>query len=72
MSAIDPAGYCHCPADLARDPGNGAEAADGFLVLLAEQEARTCACYVLPVGPADPADLGGKPGIWFQRVLGAS
>ena len=23
------------------------------------------------VGPADPADLGGKPGIWYQRSLGA-
>ncbi|HEX3802527.1 MAG TPA: hypothetical protein VHV75_06790 [Solirubrobacteraceae bacterium] len=23
----------------------------------------------LPVGPADPADLGGKPGIWYERVL---
>jgi ribosomal-protein-alanine N-acetyltransferase len=21
------------------------------------------------VGPADPADLGGKPGIWYQRSL---
>jgi [ribosomal protein S5]-alanine N-acetyltransferase len=21
----------------------------------------------LPVGPADPADLGGKPGTWYQR-----
>jgi len=21
----------------------------------------------VPVGPADPADLGGKPGIWYQR-----
>jgi ribosomal-protein-alanine N-acetyltransferase len=23
----------------------------------------------IPVGPADPADLGGKPGTWFQRDL---
>jgi ribosomal-protein-alanine N-acetyltransferase len=23
----------------------------------------------VPVGPADPADLGGKPGTWFQRDL---
>jgi ribosomal-protein-alanine N-acetyltransferase len=22
-----------------------------------------------PVGPADPASLGGKPGMWFQRDL---
>jgi len=22
-----------------------------------------------PVGPADPAHLGGKPGTWYQRVL---
>lgn len=22
------------------------------------------------VGPADPADLGGKPGTWYQRSLG--
>lgn len=22
-----------------------------------------------PAGPADPADLGGKPGSWYQRVL---
>jgi [ribosomal protein S5]-alanine N-acetyltransferase len=25
----------------------------------------------LPAGPADPADIGGKPGIWFQRDLAA-
>jgi ribosomal-protein-alanine N-acetyltransferase len=24
----------------------------------------------VPVGPADPADLGGKPGTWYQRDLG--
>ncbi|MFF2999428.1 GNAT family N-acetyltransferase [Streptomyces sp. NPDC057950] len=24
-----------------------------------------------PVGPADPADLGGKPGTWYQRDLEA-
>ena len=23
----------------------------------------------LPVGPADPADLGGKQGIWYERLL---
>lgn len=23
----------------------------------------------VPVGPADPADLGGKPGTWYQRNL---
>jgi len=23
----------------------------------------------LPIGPADPADLGGKPGTWYQRDL---
>jgi len=23
----------------------------------------------LPAGPADPADLGGKPGTWYQRDL---
>ncbi|MGC0341871.1 GNAT family N-acetyltransferase [Streptomyces sp. SLBN-8D4] len=23
----------------------------------------------LPVGPADPAELGGKPGTWYQRDL---
>jgi len=22
-------------------------------------------------GPADPADLGGKPGTWYQRALSA-
>ncbi|MCH6162995.1 GNAT family N-acetyltransferase [Streptomyces marispadix] len=24
----------------------------------------------VPVGPADPADVGGKPGTWYQRDLG--
>ncbi|MGW0212267.1 GNAT family N-acetyltransferase, partial [Streptomyces sp. NPDC003233] len=24
----------------------------------------------VPVGPADPADLGGKPGTWHQLELG--
>ena len=24
---------------------------------------------VLPVGPAGPADLGGNPGTWYERVL---
>jgi ribosomal-protein-alanine N-acetyltransferase len=23
----------------------------------------------LPIGPADPADLGGKPGTWYERAL---
>lgn len=23
----------------------------------------------VPIGPADPSDLGGKPGTWYQRVL---
>jgi len=26
----------------------------------------------VPVGPADPADLGGKPGTWYQRDLAAA
>ena len=26
----------------------------------------------VPVGPADPADLGGKPGTWYQRDLAPS
>jgi ribosomal-protein-alanine N-acetyltransferase len=26
----------------------------------------------VPVGPADPAHLGGKPGTWYQRDLAAS
>jgi ribosomal-protein-alanine N-acetyltransferase len=25
----------------------------------------------VPVGAADPADLGGKPGTWYQRYLAA-
>jgi ribosomal-protein-alanine N-acetyltransferase len=25
----------------------------------------------IPAGPADPADLGGKPGTWYQRELTA-
>jgi ribosomal-protein-alanine N-acetyltransferase len=25
----------------------------------------------VPTGPADPADLGGKPGTWYQRDLAA-
>jgi len=25
----------------------------------------------VPAGPADPADLGGKPGTWYQRGLAA-
>jgi ribosomal-protein-alanine N-acetyltransferase len=26
----------------------------------------------VPVGPADPASLGGKPGTWYQRDLTAT
>jgi [ribosomal protein S5]-alanine N-acetyltransferase len=36
----------------------------------ASQKVLTKAGFVL-VGPADPADLGGKPGAWYQRDLGA-
>jgi ribosomal-protein-alanine N-acetyltransferase len=32
------------------------------------QKVLTKAGFV-PVGPADPADLGGKPGTWYQRDL---
>jgi RimJ/RimL family protein N-acetyltransferase len=35
----------------------------------ASQKVLTKAGFVA-VGPADPADLGGKPGIWFQCELG--
>jgi ribosomal-protein-alanine N-acetyltransferase len=34
----------------------------------ASQKVLTKAGFVL-VGPADPADLGGKPGSWYQRDL---
>ncbi|MFF3608188.1 GNAT family N-acetyltransferase [Streptomyces sp. NPDC002463] len=34
----------------------------------ASQRVLTKAGFVL-VGPADPADLGGKPGTWYQRDL---
>jgi ribosomal-protein-alanine N-acetyltransferase len=34
----------------------------------ASQKVLTKAGFV-PVGPADPADLGGKPGTWYQRHL---
>jgi [ribosomal protein S5]-alanine N-acetyltransferase len=34
----------------------------------ASQRVLAKAGFVL-VGPADPADLGGKPGIWYQRDL---
>ncbi|TKA11968.1 GNAT family N-acetyltransferase [Actinacidiphila oryziradicis] len=34
----------------------------------ASQKVLTKAGFVL-VGPADPADLGGKPGTWYQRDL---
>ena len=36
----------------------------------ASQQVLTKAGFV-PVGPADPADLGGKPGTWYQRDLAA-
>jgi ribosomal-protein-alanine N-acetyltransferase len=34
----------------------------------ASQKVLTKAGFI-PVGPADPADLGGKPGTWYQRDL---
>lgn len=34
----------------------------------ASQKVLTRAGFV-PVGPADPADLGGEPGTWYQRDL---
>jgi ribosomal-protein-alanine N-acetyltransferase len=34
----------------------------------ASQKVLTKAGFV-PVGPADPAHLGGKPGTWYQRDL---
>ncbi|MFD8078699.1 GNAT family N-acetyltransferase [Streptomyces sp. NPDC059718] len=34
----------------------------------ASQRVLTKAGFV-PAGPADPADLGGKPGTWYQRDL---
>ncbi|MCZ1003514.1 GNAT family N-acetyltransferase [Streptomyces mirabilis] len=34
----------------------------------ASQKVLTRAGFV-PVGPADPADVGGKPGTWYQRDL---
>ncbi|WP_380283705.1 GNAT family N-acetyltransferase [Kitasatospora purpeofusca] len=34
----------------------------------ASQKVLTKAGFV-PVGPADPADLGGEPGTWYQRGL---
>jgi len=36
---------------------------------IASQTVLTRAGFV-PVGPAEPADLGGKPGSWYQRDLG--
>jgi ribosomal-protein-alanine N-acetyltransferase len=36
----------------------------------ASQKVLTRAGFV-PVGSADPADLGGKPGTWYQRDLAA-
>jgi [ribosomal protein S5]-alanine N-acetyltransferase len=38
------------------------------LLTAASQTVLTKAGF-LPVGPADPADLGGKPGTWYERVL---
>jgi ribosomal-protein-alanine N-acetyltransferase len=35
---------------------------------IASQKVLTKAGFV-PVGPADPADVGGKSGIWYQRDL---
>ncbi|MGW5365862.1 GNAT family N-acetyltransferase [Actinopolymorpha pittospori] len=37
---------------------------------VASQRVLTKAGFV-PVGPADPADLGGKAGTWYQRDLAA-
>ena len=37
---------------------------------VASQKVLTKAGFV-PVGPADPADLGGKPGTWYERGLAA-
>ena len=36
----------------------------------ASQKVLTKAGFV-PAGPADPAELGGKPGTWYQRDLSA-
>ena len=36
---------------------------------LASQKVLTNAGF-RPVGPADPADLGGKPGTWYELALG--
>jgi [ribosomal protein S5]-alanine N-acetyltransferase len=36
----------------------------------ASQKVLTKAGFV-PVGPADPADIGGKTGTWYQRDLAA-
>jgi ribosomal-protein-alanine N-acetyltransferase len=35
---------------------------------VASQKVLTKAGFV-PAGPADPADLGGRPGTWYQRDL---
>ena len=37
---------------------------------VASQKVLTKAGFV-PAGPADPAHIGGKPGTWYQRDLGA-
>ena len=37
---------------------------------ISSQKVLTKAGFV-PVGPADPADLGGKPGTWYQHDLAA-
>ncbi|MEU6251594.1 GNAT family N-acetyltransferase [Streptomyces sp. NPDC047043] len=39
-------------------------------VNVASQKVLTKAGFV-PVGPADPASVGGKPGTWYQRELAA-
>jgi RimJ/RimL family protein N-acetyltransferase len=36
---------------------------------VASQKVLTKAGFV-PIGPADPAHIGGKPGTWYQRELG--
>jgi [ribosomal protein S5]-alanine N-acetyltransferase len=35
---------------------------------IASQKVLTKSGFI-PVGPADPADIGGKPGAWYQRDL---
>ena len=40
----------------------------GHAELLAERQTGWSAYFVL-VGPADPADLGGRPGSWCEREI---